>query len=223
MAKSTSEWMTIAVFFIGGGGLIGLLKYIDELKNKEVALIDSQLKRTEQALKRAEEREHDNFEILTEALRGLDEGSLSSQDAARIQKVLSLVHEKKSLVEELNDYKNAASWLTVRKTEWVKTAIKTTVRSFNREIPRNKSKKFKEDIFCYLDWVYQCLYLYGYPAISLQEFVPAPIASSHFPYTETIQLIVDMKDWGTLTNNQIDALEGMFEELMERLPHEFHG
>jgi hypothetical protein len=234
MTQTSPNWFTVV---LGGGGVMSLLtlaggyasfvikKHIDaiEQQNKNLIIENEGLRRNIENAETELKNAMSEIEHLYATVERIREAELSSDDAARLKRVVGNLQDIKSRQKgkRFEEYKIAARWLDYRKSSWVKDASHYAIQKYSKIVPWQRRKKFKQDITGYLDWVYTSLYVYGHARLPLSRFVSEPIIKSSFPYVSAIRNIIENKDRGDLTVDQSTYLEGMLEELITKIRNKF--
>lgn len=228
--QSSPDWLTIllgsggvgviALFGVSAGFVIrqhiSVLRQAKDNLTSENNLLKDRLARAEADKKAADDEVSSMFTIL----EGLRESDLSTDDAAKLKRVLGGLHRIKSMQEGFNTYKAAAQWLEYRKEAWVEEAVRKAFHEHPKLFNRKTRKAFHKDINDYLSWVYTSLYTYGHARAPLKNFVKDPVLKSPFPYTTAIQQIVSNGDRKELTVEQSISLEKMLDQLLKKIHKE---
>lgn len=233
MAQSSPDWQTvleIAVPVLGLAGGYAIFVFNTRIKNKEEII--SELRDDKDELKvKLEKAENLTKELqatLVKLLNNPEEGLINSNVIEVLSDILRKLQTDQGSPRESEDYKIAAEWLQYRKKELIKSAIGDTMRSHRGLIPRNKRKRFEENIEGCLKWVYVCLNFYEHPDVPLQNYVNTPALTSSIPYIYAIKHIQSFekikgfdKKIG-LSQDQSRYLKGMFDELITKIPYLFN-
>lgn len=246
MASTSPNWLAFASPIIGAvGSLLVYQRWIVDhrIKSKD-DLIDSLRKdletelrskqKLEEKLRLAAEDTDKAYETLQEFLNDVREADLAASDVIPLRRIVANLQTLGSLQDELDDYRVAASRLKAVQSSITRKAsqraireLKTSMQEFQYMLPwqyQKRKKDFEADIFAYLDWVYDCLYVSGHPYNNpLQNFVPNPSIPSPSPYVIALRYVRDNGDWSTLSIDQASFLTRMLDELLRRLPDEFSG
>ena len=185
-------------------------KHIDFLKEshgREVGGLHRELENKKQEL----DRVGDFRQLLEEAVDDLAREGITRETSATLRKIegyLTTIEQSRGL---LQSSQTAASWVAHKKQGWCSRAVKSALERYPNLFDDKDVAAFEEDITNYLEWLNDSL-SYGFYC-RIEEYVEHPAVKSPFPYRAALQELVDMKDFGPLSNTEVQYLQDYIEEL----------
>lgn len=222
------HWTAI---ILGGGGVAGgVISFITLVTNRLIEGKEETIKSLTRENKKLQEkfveertRRKDLFDAFEDHLQSIDTNRFSSADMLRIKEVFDLLQEIGDLTEGFEDCEKAAEWLKGRKRAWAVKSSKQAARKYKHLLPWYKLKKFQNDMEQYLDWVCDCLSKYGGRTVNvpITEFMEMPTLTSPYPYIAAINYLIELDNWGELSQQPREYLKEVLALSAEQLPNEF--
>jgi hypothetical protein len=245
MAQSTlPAWVAL---ILGGGGIVGfstllfkLFEKVTDAKNAHIEglqasiiALEKQYDRQVKFIEEQHQKEIDNLcrelegqrrelanmdnlrKVLENAFDSLSRQEITPETKISLQKIEDLLVDIDQGREVLKSTKNAAYWLNRKKADWISRAVKASVERYPDLVKGDEIQKFESDIVNYVRWVYDSL-RYGF-LCRIEDYVRSPAIDSTFPYRAAFQELLEINDFGQLSESEVRDLQAYLYELSRQI------
>jgi hypothetical protein len=176
------------------------------MNNEKPNVIEYQLD-----LKEELERIRDFRQFLDEAVNDLAREGITVETSASLRKIKEYLTTIEQSFEDLKSFKSAASWVKYKEEEWLFKITKAASEAYPGLVTQSKVAAFEKELRNYLQWLYDSLH-FGFTC-RIEDYVSNRTIEESFPYRAALKKLIELRDFGELSNIESQCLQTYIEEL----------